>query len=560
MKKVYSLLIVTLVMLLLPIQALAVDFSFEKMDIDAELLENGDVHVIEKQTYQFDSAFNGITRTLIPQEGTDIVDVEARENNESLKIKQDGNEYKIHRKGKNETITVEVAYTIKEGVDVYSDVAEFYWPFFDTGNESDYEQFEVTVHPPQSTDDVIAFGYDAAEESAEIESDSNVYFDLGYVSSGEKGDIRVAYDKNLFPSASITNDKPMRGKIEAEQQRLIDERIMFEEQKSTLGDIAPYIIGVLAVVFIGLLFFARQKKQTVMREVERRFPSPYFVPEEVMSLPATIFYMKHDMVQPDVLSAALMDLVRKGYVEEKNGDSFKVMNRNTTHQHETLLIQWLFDEIGNDGTFKMEDLKTYTDVKKNQETYQKDYTKWQKAVRNEKSDYHLFFKNIKARLIIGAIGLLIIPFIVFLAIYELFMLMTFGIFLAIGFLVFAALFKTHTVMGARIKRDWQAFQDMYPGMADDEWDELVTDDQKRAFIYGVGIKDKKIEQKNELLLNRFPTEDYPATNPMSFLLFATMFNGSFNHAHTTSAASAGSSPGAGGGTGVGGGGGGSGAF
>lgn len=561
MKRILSFLIIIFALFSFPIKALAIDFSIEKMNIDVELQENGNVQVVEIQTYQFGSEFNGITRTLIPKKGTAIVDVKAQENKETLKVEQDGNVYKVHRKGKNETITIELTYTIENAITVYSDVAEFYWPFFDTSNESDYEQFEVTIHPPQPTQDVIAFGYDMAAESAKVKENGDVHFDLGYVSSGEKGDIRVAYDRNIFPSAAVTDDVTMRGEIEAEQQRLIDERIAFENRQSNLKSITPYIIGTLVVLFIGLLLFARQKKQAVKREVERKYPPPYFVPEEIMSLPATILHMTYNIVQPETLSAAFMDLIRKGYVKEIEDEAFKVLSRNTVHQHETLLINWLFDEIGNGGMFKMEDLKTYTDVKENQETFQKDYTKWQKAVQDEKNDYHLFAKNTKARLMIGALGLAIIPFIIFLTYYELFMFMTLGIFLATGFFVFAALFKTPTVLGARIKRDWQAFQEKYPEMDDDEWDNLVTDDQKRAFIYGVGIKNKKIDQKNEILLNRHPTETYTASNPMYFLLFSTIASSNFNHAHTASAASISSgSTGMGGGTGVGGGGGGSGAF
>lgn len=268
--------------------------------------------------------------------------------------------------------------------------------------------------------------------------------------------------------------------------------------------------------------------------------------------------MNHDVVQPEVLSAALIDLIRKGYVEEKDEEILKVVSRETTHDHELLLINWLFDEIGNEGVFKAEDLEEYTKIKKNQKTYQADYLEWQKAVHNEKDTFDLFSKNTKARLIMGAIGLLIIPFIVFFAIYELFVFMIIGTFLAAGFFAFATFYKPETVLGAKIKRDWQALQAKYPEMGDKEWDELVTDDQKRAFIYGVGIKDKKIKQKNEIMLAHYQTENDTTSNPVHLLLFATVINSSFNDAQSTSAAS--SSTSAGGGTGVGGGGGGSGAF
>src|SRR5699024_6558045 len=145
--------------------------------------------------------------------------------------------------------------------------------------------------------------------------------------------------------------------------------------------------------------FAYQKKQAVIREVNRKFPLPYFVPEEEMSLLATIFYKKSNMVTPEVLSAALMDLIRKDYVQALDEKSFKVVNRETTHKHESLLINWLFDEIGSEGTFQVADLEDYIKVKANQKTYQKDYLKWKTAVQEEELTYPLFSKNIKMRLI-----------------------------------------------------------------------------------------------------------------------------------------------------------------
>lgn len=563
MKKLIRCIVIIAAFLLLPIQVYAVDYSIETMNIDVYLQEDGDVHVIEEQTYKFDSAFNGITRIINPKEGTSITNVAATENNDALDVEQDGLEYRIHRKGKDETITVELTYTIVDGVQVYADIAEFYWPFFDTNNVSDYEQFNITVHPPKATDDVIALGYDTAENSEKIMTDGSVVFNLGYVPSAEKGDIRVAYDKTLFPSASITKDIPMKDNIMAEQQNLIDQRIAFEQEQNNLSQISMYVIGFLLVVFILLLFIAWRKKQTIKLEVERRFPPAYFVPEETMSLPATIYFMKSGMFQSEVLTAALLELVRKGHVKQTDEASFKVVNRNTTYEHERILIEWLFDEVGQDGSFKMEDLKTYTNNESNLETYQKNYTSWQQAVQEEVNSNVLFAKNTKLRALIAMIGVFLIPFIVVLGIYELYMFMFFGIVLSIGFLLFSAFFRVRTAKGVKIKRDWETFQVKYPQMSDSEWNELIDDDQKRAFIFGFGMKDKHINRKNEDMLNRFPHINYTDPNPMFFLLFATTAHTQFQKANTAAIATSGVS-GSGttfsGGTGVGGGGGGSGAF
>ena len=379
MKKIYGIIVLLVIIFILPIKTFAVDYTIDEMDIDVELLEDGDVFVTENQTYTFESEFNGITRVLIPKEGTDIVNVEARESNDDLKIEQDDTEYKIHRKGENETVTIELSYLIEDGVTIYSDVAEFAWPFFDTNNESDYEQFEVTVSPPQQTNDVIAFGDDSAMGSEHIQENGDVRFDLGNVSSGEKGDIKVAYDANLFPKAEVSEDILMREEIESEKQALKDKQIAFEKRQNTLDNIVPYILGVLGILFIGLLLFAFQQKQTIKNEVNRKFPLPYFVPEEIMSLPATIFYKKSNIVTPEVLSAALMDLIRKGYVKELEEETFKVVNRETTHKHELLLIQWLFDEIGNGNEFTIKDIENYTAVKKKSENVSKEIFRMAKS-------------------------------------------------------------------------------------------------------------------------------------------------------------------------------------
>src|SRR5699024_8788937 len=150
---------------------------------------------------------------------------------------------------------------------------------------------------------------------------------------------------------------------------------------------------------------------------------------------------------------------RKRYVEELEEETFKVVNRETTHEHELLLIQWLFDEIGDGNEFTIKDIENYTAVKKNQKTNQKKLLEWQKADQKEETYHNILVQNIKLRVITGIISLLIIPRIIYIAIYDLLLYMAFSIFLSIGYLLFAAFYKTRTILGEKISRDWQVFQD-----------------------------------------------------------------------------------------------------
>ncbi|WP_144463402.1 DUF2207 domain-containing protein [Siminovitchia fortis] len=144
----------TLIFLFLaPSFAYAVDFSISDVKIDAYLQENGDIDVNERHTYIFDGKFNGITREIFPKKGAEISGFMANEGETSLKVEKEGELYKVHRSGKDETIQVDL-YTIKNGMEKYADITEFYWPFFDDRNEADYGKMTIAIHPPQPADGI----------------------------------------------------------------------------------------------------------------------------------------------------------------------------------------------------------------------------------------------------------------------------------------------------------------------------------------------------------------------------------------------------------------------
>ncbi|PAE44690.1 DUF2207 domain-containing protein [Bacillus sp. 7884-1] len=130
LKKWITSLLLAALLFVFPHQSLAVEFSITNVKMDAYLQNNGDVKVEETHTYVFDGEFNEITREVIPKKGASISQFTATENGKNLRIEKEDDLYKIHRKGEDETITVTLHYTIKNGIEVYQDVAQFYWPFF----------------------------------------------------------------------------------------------------------------------------------------------------------------------------------------------------------------------------------------------------------------------------------------------------------------------------------------------------------------------------------------------------------------------------------------------
>jgi uncharacterized membrane protein len=554
---------------LLPNEGSAVEFSITDVKIDAYLQDNGDVKVKETHTYSFDGDFNGITREIIPKEGTNISKLKAEENGKSLKVEKEDGLYKIYRKGSDETITVDLMYTIKDGVNVYADVAEFYWPFFDERNESSYENLLVTIHPPEATENPIAFGYDEAFQTERIESDGSVSFHLGEVPSEENGDIRVAFDAALFPSAAVTTNKPMKAEILQAEQELKDEAAAREKNKEKIGEVAGFIVLIftlfLVVVMLGSCMKARMKKTSVKREERPAF----FVPKQTMSLPATIFYTNGYQSAAEAMAAAFLDLVRQGFVKKIEDDLFKLSGMNHgIFEHERVLIDFLFGKVGKNGNFRFSDLAAYTKNKNNHETYRSFQTKWTQAVYQEIREKGLYEKKTRFRLMLGLSNIILLPFFILLPAYDLFGWFAAVLILFLTGLFFAIFYKPKSRIGLVVSYEWKMLREGLRSLSEAEWSGLPEDDRMRAYLYGIGTKDKSFSE-NKQLVEFFKAPEferpgfdgpyYPAGMSTIFI-YSNIASSSFQSAHTETQATISSSTSSSGGGGVGGGGGGSGAF
>ncbi|MCA1010341.1 DUF2207 domain-containing protein [Halobacillus halophilus] len=555
MKKLLPILFAAVILLVLPHQALAIEYSIPQTIIEAKLQINGDVKVKEQHTYAFDGEFNGITRTLYAKEGTRITNVQAYENEQKLKVDREDQTYKMYRSGMDETITVDLTYLIGDGVEVYSDRAQFYWSFFDENNESAYENFTVSVHPPSKTEDVLALGYQTAYRTELIMEGGVVQFDMGYISSGENMKVRVAYPSSLFSVAPIS-DKDISGEILSEKDRLAAEADAKEQRRDTLNRITPYALSLFVAAGLLLTGYAVRRYRSNQREVNRQLNSLSFIPEEEMSLPATLYFQNHRRLTIRSLTAAILDLVRKGYVKQKSDQEFLIIHRNTDYEHEVILLSWLFDEVGGNGTFHFEDIQTYTADKSNHGQYQKDFNLWKKAVKQEVDTHNLYESMIKWRGFTALVGTLAILF----GIYQLFPWMILYIILGSLVLVTAFAYHPHTVEGKKIQLQWKKL--LHTGS---DPGSLTDNEQLRLFLYEIGTGHRKVENEPEVR-NRssFSTDTGTTTahnDMMLFIILAASLQSNFSEAEqTVSAAAAASANAGGGGAGVGGSGGGSGAF
>lgn len=546
-----------IVLLLVPTAALAVDFEISDVIIDAHLQENGDAAVVEKHIYVFDGKFNGVTREVVAKTGAAIADFEAYEKGKSLKVENDEGTYKIFRSGKNETIEIEMRYQIINAVEKYTDGAQFYWPFFDKRNETDYDNMIITIYPPGPAKEIQYLGYDTAYKTGTVNNNGDVSFKMGKVSSGKNGDVRVIYEPELFPSAKVNKGK-IRGEIEFEKKQLADEESAYLVRQDKAGNFGLFGMAGFGAFLIGLfgkmITTSRMKKRTVHEHL-----ADTLVPKERLSMPATIHYMNYGVFSPEAMSAALLDLIRKGHVVQLSDDEFEVVNRSVAYNHEAALLELLFDQVGNGTIFRIADLETYTKEEKNHEIYSSASEKWMNAILEEVKMASLHEKKTRLRWSVALLSLAFIPVVVQLGRYEFFLYMSIAIFMTIVGLSFAIFYNPRNEKGFVLFEEWQQFRKRFADFDMNEWRKLSTDDKFRAYVFGIGVKDKNLGRHFPEFAEAESRVGNTGTNMAIFnpIIMTTSF-GSANTNASTGTSSSSTSVSSGGG--VGGGGGGSGAF
>lgn len=543
---------------MLPSKVLAVDFEIEEATIDAYVQVDGTVNVNEVFTYQFNGKFNGITRLLVPKEGATIEQFSAKENSNELVVEENKGLYKIFRKGNNETITIELQYKILNGVEKYEDGVQFYWPFFDKRNESDYKNMTITIHPPEAARQVDFLGYDVAYETGAVHANGTVSFEMGNVPAGKNGDVRVIYESTLF-SQLIENEGLIRDVLIDDKNRLATKEMTFLDNQQKTKQYGLIGLTMIFVLFIGIvtriIFFSKRRKHEAMNGLRH---NGLVVPDEKLSMPATIYFTNGKILTPEVTAAALLDLIRKGYVKQTSEEHFILLDRNVMNSHEEALVKLLFDKIGDGVNFHIGDLETYTKNKQNHSSYSNSLSSWRNGIVNEVKQSGMYENKPGIRWYFASLGIIlgiaIIPFIKF----ELYLFMTIAIVLCLLSILLALFYHPLSLAGQIVIEEWKTLRRNMKHLDLNEWNHLSAEDKYRAYTYGIGVKDEILEDyftefgdANRRVTNtNIDTQYYNPT-----MMTASFYDANKNASVEASGSSSSSSSG-----GVGGGGGGSGAF
>ncbi|TWT01562.1 DUF2207 domain-containing protein [Planomicrobium sp. CPCC 101079] len=538
---------------LIPAQVYAIDFDISEVRIDVQLNTDGTAEVTEQFTYEFDDDFNGITRSLIAKKGTAIDNFSAAENGKPLKVEIEDGVYQIYRAGDDgDTIEIELSYAITDAVEKFEDGAQFYWAFFDESNESEYGDMTITVTPPAPAENTETLGYEEAFGTEHVTDDGAAVFSLGYVPDGENANVRAIFEPDLFPDAAQLAGT-VRDDLAKDRVNLENEAAAFAKNQQTAKNVGIPAIAIGGVLLLAgalaLWLRASQRKRQV-----RKTPYEFFVPKESMSIPALLYFTNSVFLSPNAISAAIMELMRKGNIRQLTGDHFELIHRKTDHAHEATLIQLLFDRIGDGQEFTLQQVEEFTKNELNHAEYNDAIAEWNKGVSLEVKEKDYYEKHTDLRGVAGILSAVFIGLAIYTGIYELFPWMAAAIALAMLAFGVAISYSPLTLEGHEIRFNWRNLKAAMQNLPAEQWDRLTLDEKQRAYAYLLGSDPKTAERKAAAF-----TSVQAAADDSSFVMNPIFLTAIFVSAGSTTTASA-SGGTAGSGAGVGGGGGGSGAF
>lgn len=351
-------LLAAMLLLAAPAPAFAKSYDMTKVDISAQAATNGALHVTEQRTFEFDGTFSAVWWTFdgLPSNAKLQIDgmrmahvgedgavqgewqtlpsvpfvLEWRDaggpGSSAYSFDSPKNTVYAFFDVTDERVIIELDYTVVNGVQAYSDVAEVYWKY--VGDQWEEESLDVSMTlalpVPQGVevvpgDNVRAWGHGPLDGSLSVNADGTVTYEVPRVNAGQYAEARVVFPvkwlTNLSAESASAHSGTQRLSTVLSQEEAWADQANRQRTTSLLLVIACCAACVLVLAWAVLMFVRHGK------EHEPDFKEEYWrdVPDRNMH-PAVIARLwRWDRESQDDFTATLMHLSHIGAVQINKG-------------------------------------------------------------------------------------------------------------------------------------------------------------------------------------------------------------------------------------------------
>ena len=479
-----------------------------------------------------------------------------------------------------------IEYTVTNVVVLHNDIAEFYWNYIGSEFSDTLNNVEVRVRLPHSdTSDDFRFW-----AHGELTGESHAYVDennenIGVIATASKirankvMDIRMTFNKDIISVQEFLK----KSGVDATDEILKIEKKRADDanRRRFIAKVANLFLFVIDVFYIISLFFLTIYLFFKLdKEYKAEFDQDYYRDFLDHYQPEELNYLMNRVIDNNAFSASFLNLIYKHKIEiiptaDEKDTAFKIVSREGLTTPESMLVNLLFDKVGDGDAFTLKLLKKYTKNSSKAQTFASKFASWKRVVLSEAKKKNIYekYSGIRTLCILLAIFGLMINFFAFVLEMQLILTVVCGI-LGVIFIIYASSFTRRTKEAnedyAKAKASKRFLNDFGSFKGQDIPDVKLWD-KYLVYATAFGIANKVEKNMTKLLkdqdLNNLDTS-YLTTNHLLFVNNSLNMNHAIQSSISSSIASAvssavassvsSSSSGSGGGFSSGGGGGGGG--
>lgn len=417
-----------------------------RYNVNAEILNSGDMKVEENVNFTFGGSFNGVTKEILFPEGTSVENLNIYEDGKNYRkvnsaVKGDGDVFTVEQKSSEAILlwiykpssnierSFKISYTIKNAVKKYIDTGELYWKFIGNDNKLPIGEASINILLPTEAkkEDVKIFAHGPLTGNSSIVDNRTVNLTINNLPAGRYVEARVLFPAQLIPGAKRAYDEEALKKILNEETELANEANKVREEARNQVQSPGYNYpanlpyknnadtdfgGILLFILIGggiLLFVFLKNKYG--SDPTPDFNGRYYRELPGDYTPAVMSILYYGSVSNRDITATLMNLIRKKYLKleaikiqkkklfgKKEEIDYVIHRLNNSKSalltHEQFLMDWLLNDLGDGTRFAFSEIKEMTSSREAALEFKNKYYSWSSLVKTD-AEVNNFFENSK---------------------------------------------------------------------------------------------------------------------------------------------------------------------
>nr|WP_277620151.1 DUF2207 domain-containing protein [Listeria cornellensis] len=341
--------------------------------------------------------------------------------------------------------------------------------------EENLDHVAITIMLPKATQngELQAWAHGPLDGTVSLQDNKTVKLTADNVKAGQFVEAHVIFPNNVVPFNQNIQAVDKKAAVQAQEAKLAEQANFKRTLAKTIFYGGSLLILLLVILTIILTYVKYTKSKVTV------FKDKYFHDIPLDMSPAVMNKLIFMKTGTNDIVATIMDLVRKRQltIEElshvsgnKKKATYTIMKLPVPSpmallQHETRLITWLIDKIGDGEKVTLKEINSY--AKKNKTAFTSSFTSWKNGVNNEATKYEYFdtaASSKATKLLVGCltasilIGIGIVIFSIFTSIFSLFACIISIVAFVVLIIFWVTQFPIKNQEGAEEFAKWHAFK------------------------------------------------------------------------------------------------------